>query len=480
MSSNNGPVGPRSMMLYEYKTPRSRQVLGAMRPGGSALEEFGLRERLESQGFEFETQRDNKSIYSINDLFSALEKYSDWYPDFDHSDQKLKDALNIAMSTFGGDGSLTPINDYLELYASIKPDKSSGIPEFTSKKDSFERDLKRMQRFNRGKRGLPCVAYHRVQHGVEGPKTRLVWGYPQSVTLAEARFARPLIEKFLSMRTPMAFGLRKMDLSTRLTPIENSNVRYGLDMSGFDSSVPPWMIDFAFKILSTWFDMSQEGTQEHWDYIVRYFIHTPILMPDSYVYIKHMGVPSGSYFTQLIDSICNFIVVQYCYLCIFGKKVTPEHISVLGDDSIFSSDKYAPISQFKTHAEKLGFRVNDRKSEISRFGKPYHFLGHAWDKGRPDRELQDLAIRAVFPERRSGIEDPIVRRNTKLASLYGDALSGADLLRAYLGDVPLRGFSSSDVDLDKAKAGLVEGREAQGIKSSNSNLFELLATGLWL
>lgn len=45
-----------------------------------------------------------------------------------------------------------------------------------------------------------------------------------------------------------------------------------------------------------------------WDIIVDYIIHTPIRFADGERHVKHSGVASGSYFTQLIDSIVNYIV----------------------------------------------------------------------------------------------------------------------------------------------------------------------------
>ena len=295
------PAGIRSMYVNPCNTTKSKKMLESITGNSVALEEHGLRSRLEYQGFSFDSERDNKSVWNPQDLFFGLNLYSRKLPAFDPNDDLLRDAMNITLSTFGGDASLHAIDDPFELYNSIKPSKNSGFPEFAKKGDVFWRDLRRMRKVNSGSRpfAYPCTAFHRVQHGQSGPKTRLVWGFPQAITLAEARYARPLIEKFLRIQTPMAFGFKNMDLSCRLTPIDNSNVRYGLDMSKFDSSVPSWMIGFAFDVLASWFSFDSEELVRY-EKVKRYFIHTPILMPDGNVYRKSVGIPSGSYFTQQI------------------------------------------------------------------------------------------------------------------------------------------------------------------------------------
>lgn len=447
-------------------------------PNGVPIVEHKLLRLFSEQGFDLDTDRDNKSVVDVDQLFSSLARYHD-ESGIQRSDS-LDQAISLAYSAFGGDGSLLPLTPE-EAQSAVKLEKSSGLPELTSKRDALPKDFRRFQYFYRGngrKQMPPCIAYHRVQHGETGPKTRLVWGYPLSVTLLESVFARPLIDKFLVMRTPMAFGLRRSDLMARTQGIENSNIRIGMDVSGFDASVKPYLIGVAFSILRTWFP-EDEMIDKQWSLVQDYFIHTPILMPDGWVYRKHQGVPSGSYFTQLVDSIVNYILVQYSVIRARGESVNDRLILVLGDDSLIGMRDPIPLSDLVKYAKELGFTISLRKSEVSRFGEPYSFLGHHWDMGFPRRDLKELVKRSVYAERISGIPDGDVRRTTRLVGLSGDALEGSLLLKSY-GFTPRQIFGSTlRMKLDRPLTGWQEQLSSHGDESVPLSPFDYLAASLY-
>jgi hypothetical protein len=261
-----------------------------------------------------------------------------------------------------------------------------------------------------------------VQHGPDGPKQRLVWGYPQSITLAEAQFARPLINAFVAKRSPMAFGKLRFQLSAEMTTILNAHCRYGFDMSRFDASVSPRLIKMAFAVLSHNFDLSPQKRRE-WNMVRDYFIHTPILMPDGNVYIKHRGVPSGSYFTQLVDSVVNFFIIQYAYMKIVGRLLPLDKIRVLGDDSLFSSNVAISMKHFRDTLETVGFTLNIAKSCVAINDSKVEFLGHVWNHGLVDRDPRLIAQRMIYPERHSDEADPRQRIRNRIYPYLNDGIS---------------------------------------------------------
>lgn len=50
-----------------------------------------------------------------------------------------------------------------------------------------------------------------------------------------------------------------------------------------------------------------------WNYIEEYFINTPLLLSNSEAWQKSAGIPSRSYFTQLVSSIVNCIIINYAF-----------------------------------------------------------------------------------------------------------------------------------------------------------------------
>lgn len=235
---------------------------------------------------------------------------------------------------------------------------------------------------------------------------RLVWGYPYSVTAIEGMFARPLIDNFKAVRTPMAFGITTLEIGCRLRVSSYKNqFAYSTDYSGYDATIPSNLIKLAFNILASWLDLSEVEPVTHvsykriWDKIVDYFIRTPIVMPDGNVYYgKEHGIPSGSYFTQLIGSIVNSIImgtVSYEFRLNISKKDT----LLLGDDVLYWSNRSVSqihIAKFITRV--FGIKTNADKSGFFKWNEPVHFLGRDWDKGVPSLNQSEILKRMVFVE----------------------------------------------------------------------------------
>lgn len=413
------------LKVRQYHGPAARDTIRQMNSPSGLLICGSVKSNLEEQGFQFDVARDNKSIYTPQGLWKGLAKYTK-VPKFNPVGQALDQAIALAKQSFGRkSGTVEPLKLDEGLLKAIKQSKSSGAPSFTSKGEAFPVDLERAKRIQAGSRAFdPCVGYHRVQHGESGPKVRLVWGYPLSATLLEAMFARPLISYFIGEDTshPMAFGRRRFEIAAMTQAISNSGLKVGLDYSGFDSSIHPRLIDHAFDILKSHFDLD-DVQEQTWDKIVWYFIHTTILMPDGYVYKKHQGVPSGSYFTQMVDSIVNFISVQYIAIRLTGQAIPSGRLFVLGDDSIFSAKEHVPIHRYKQLAAELGLVINTEKSEVSNT-RQFKFLGHVWDRGLVHRDASDIAKRLVFPEKFNGDLSPQQFVATRMFASIADSIEG--------------------------------------------------------
>lgn len=392
----------RRKYLKEYCRRMSKDNMGM-------LYDDNVASVLKEQGFHI--TESPRSVYKVSKLYEALAKYEpSKAPEVDLKNQHVLSGVNLAYACFAKPRS----ESYLELKAftpelvwKITSNRkgSAGLTAWgQTKAESYVRAYERgLQQIRGEKRPEPCVAFKRTQFN---DKTRLVWGYPYAMTAEEGLFARPLIERFKKGNTPMAFGMSTGVLGGKLrTSSYHKAYAYSTDVSSFDSSIDAGLINVAFKILSTWFDLEQiEPTSSvpYWKIyrdVKWYFIHTPIFMPDGNVYKgKKHGVPSGSYFTQMIDSIVNVILVG-AISSSFHLNVSKDDIYVLGDDILFWSDRLVSLKHISNFASRLfHMKFNSSKSALFHCNETIHYLGRDWTKGVPSISEDEIIIRMSQPE----------------------------------------------------------------------------------
>lgn len=366
---------------------------------------------LREQGFDVE--EDPRSVYSVEKLFQALNKYSPKYATQPIEDQHLQSGINLAYACFGRApeiAALTPFPFSVEEISRLTTSKTSsaGLTAYgCSKSESVVRAFERgKQTLLRVKSPEPCLAFKRTQFG---GKTRLVWGYPYSMTAIEGIFARPLLDAFKKGTTPLAFAQTTGVIGSKLRRASyRKNWVYSIDMSSFDSSVSSKLIDVAFRIMATWFDMDSSikiqtgeeiSARDVYQQIQTYFKTCPIVMPDGNIYKgrKH-GVPSGSYFTQAVDSIVN-VIIAGTVSSKFHMGIDRSEIQVLGDDMLFWSNKHISLKLIADYASAtFGVTFNPEKSQCVRWDQAPHFLGRNWERGVPDLPVQEVLTRLKFPE----------------------------------------------------------------------------------
>lgn len=379
-----------------------------------------IAKELRSAGFSWD--EDPRSIYDPEKMYEALAKYAPARNTRLIRDQHVRSGIALAYKVFARPEDEVPLRPYslseedaYHMTTNLKG--SAGLTNPTARKgQSIPVGIASATRIvNLKKVPEPCIAFHRTQFN---KKTRLIWGYPLSVNLLEGLFARPLIDRFKGAHSPMIFGLQDGVVGARLaSSSDRRKWAYSLDMSSFDSSVSSELIDVAFDIIGTWFDLDalEPVSGKCYGYILHrvreYFKKTPIVMPDQRLYVgKNHGVPSGSYFTQFVDTIVN------CVFCgaissRFMLNVSVDDIFILGDDLLMWSDRRVDLEDISYYGRRfMGINVHgSEKSEVTRWDTPVRFLGRYWVYGLPTDSEEKVIARLVYPERfRLYPKDPVL------------------------------------------------------------------------
>jgi len=103
-----------------------------------------------------------------------------------------------------------------------------------------------------------------------------------------------------------------------------------IDFSGFDQSLPGWLIRTAFNFVKKSFVPATAYDSNYWDYMYNNLVETLIAYPTGEILQKLAGVASGDPWTSIIGSVCNYIIL--------GSVLDPRfyRIYVFGDDSIIA------------------------------------------------------------------------------------------------------------------------------------------------
>lgn len=240
---------------------------------------------------------------------------------------------------------------------------------------------------------LACVRSHVCDIGES--KVHAVWTYPATITFGEAMFCVPLIEAYKERDNPIAYGFK-----TARGGMKKICDRFGtykkvisLDFKKFDKTVPVWLINTAFKILM--YNVDFVNYRDHgvadarnlmhvWDYLRNYFINTTIRTANGCRFRKDSGIASGSYFTQLIGSVCTYILCQW--MCLEQNCEFALDIIVQGDDSLMAINKDMSLNECDKLMQTIGMKINIEKSQVTYELQTNGFLRYRIGNGCPSKD----------------------------------------------------------------------------------------------
>jgi hypothetical protein len=233
----------------------------------------------------------------------------------------------------------------------LKNNTNSGLPFYSKKgklKEIYSKDF-----INLLSREDPCVMFTRTQ---EQRKTRTVWGYPMADTLNEMMYYEPILGYQRkqnwrnSLNGPDAINRKMSDLVMRA----NSSDQYllSIDFSAYDASVKTTLQKAAFEYFKS---LYQSKYQYDIDDLFTRFNTIAIVTPNGIIDGPH-GVPSGSTFTNEVDSVAQYLIATE-----YG--LSSDNFDIQGDDGAYV---VSDPDSFKDYFRKYNLNVNDEKSYISK------------------------------------------------------------------------------------------------------------------
>lgn len=272
--------------------------------------------------------------------------------------QRIDDVLDyfepktssLSKSIIHTESSLRPLS-YDNAIKILKNDTNSGLPYFV-RKSRIKSNL--INDTINSKINYPCILFTRTQ---ENNKTRTVWGFPASTTLKEMRYYRPLLnyQSNLNWRSALQ-GPDSVDLaiSKLFTNKTEEDIFVSIDFSKFDASISEKLIRCAFDYIQAKFQKSYHNEILE---IRDNFLNIGLLTPSG-IYTGSHGVPSGSTFTNEVDSLVQYIVAKS------NVNIQENSFQIQGDDGVYLINK-SILTALIDGFERAGLNVNKDKSYTS-------------------------------------------------------------------------------------------------------------------
>jgi len=339
--------------------------------------------------------------------------------ELDRNDQWFLDLATKKVRCLLGDWKVQPLG-LDDAMLRLHPDTSAGFGYQGKKKSEvFEeirkqaKDLEVKAKEHAKINPLPCLLGTRgALHRETDPKRRIIYNVPSAQVALEQCFVGPLIDKAKqSPNYPIMFGKNVIPRLSEMN-VKHAHPRGShavqLDVKSFDRNLRTATLRRGFTVMEDMIDFDTwKGTQlgeskkrrwkRVWDYTVYYFLHTPVMLPDGKIEFLDGSVPSGSGYTQFIESICSLIMFMFFAL----KYAVPViDLKSLGDDLkaiVMGRPDIKLIEQ--VYGEIFFAVINTKKTRFVRADAGgQEFLGYRLNKGFLKRDSFEWFNLMLHPE----------------------------------------------------------------------------------
>lgn len=235
------------------------------------------------------------------------------------------------------------------------------------------------------------------------PKSRLVSMVRLMLILAEMKFSHE-VQKRIGISKWYAGGKNTDQQRNIINQLKRSGYSgwISIDYSKYDQSISYWLIRDAFEVVKIGYTDDPYFDEQLFEIIVNDFIHKKIIRGDRKEIPVSKGVPSGSMFTQIIDSIVNKLMIM---TFMKSQGIKKYEMFIMGDDNLIylstdrdlKKDLLPCMESYLMHNFRI--EMNATKSSYGTVFDSPEFLSRRWDNDGEWRAPGILLAKLIFPER---------------------------------------------------------------------------------
>lgn len=264
---------------------------------------------------------------------------------------------------------------------------SSGYPDFKRKGHVLDKLVLQAERLFLGLDQFvwdwPMTRGFRMQVreslGELNRKIRIMYPCPGAVILLEDCFIIPFVDHFINTDTFYVIGKNGKQIGSLLKErFKGKGKLHATDISAYDQNMLNEVILCAFGILRAQLQLTFLQAKA-FDKMVLYFCTSTMVSKTAdrktYAFIKDHGVPSGSGFTNMIDTLCQAIVIEYI------EPGLLESCLLCGDDNLFVLGAVSYNSYCEIFQKVFNLPIDPIKSTTFNDWSNCYFLGFKWLNG---------------------------------------------------------------------------------------------------
>lgn len=294
-----------------------------------------------------------------------------------------------------------------EVLDQLNKKASMGLPNpFVKKGDVLDLIREYLEKFYNGTLRpsdiftFPSAIFLRLQIRESGLKARVVHavqGFQQALeSFIFIYFSSGLPES----RSAVVLGYTQSEISEVVTGYKGLYA-YSVDYKVWDNSRQPVLSVISFELIRQLIPLT-DYELEIFTTIRNLYLTLPSFHPIIELKRRYVGTVSGSGFTSLDNSLCNYIITslimyEYCLSKGYNPYDFSYRFNVSGDDMIMGCETPIDMELFKSIAySKFGATVKLECEPSKRGEDRVTFLGSNWENGKPFRSEKLMVASCIF------------------------------------------------------------------------------------